>query len=139
MVPQTSKNSKKDLKNESGRKKQSPELASIKKSTDCKKRKMQDSVFSRYIYKVLKQVHPDAGISGKAMSIMNSFVLDIFERIAREASKLANMKDTKTVYISMRDIETATRLTLKGELAKHAISDGTKACQKYSASYGKKK
>uniref|UniRef100_A0A1B0C9A7 Core Histone H2A/H2B/H3 domain-containing protein n=1 Tax=Lutzomyia longipalpis TaxID=7200 RepID=A0A1B0C9A7_LUTLO len=41
--------------------------------------------YAIYIYKVLKQVHPDTGISSKAMSIMNSFVNDIFERIAAEA------------------------------------------------------
>ena len=35
---------------------------------------------------VLKQVHPDTGISNKAMAIINSFVNDIFERIATEAS-----------------------------------------------------
>lgn len=35
---------------------------------------------------VLKQVHPDTGISNKAMAILNSFVNDIFERIASEAS-----------------------------------------------------
>ncbi len=35
---------------------------------------------------VLKQVHPDTGISNKAMGILNSFVNDIFERIATEAS-----------------------------------------------------
>ncbi|MCP4676096.1 MAG: hypothetical protein GY854_11435, partial [Deltaproteobacteria bacterium] len=33
-----------------------------------------------YIYRVMKQVHPDTGISSKAMSIMNSFVNDLFER-----------------------------------------------------------
>ena len=33
-----------------------------------------------YIYKVLKQVHPDTGISSKAMSILNSFINDIFEK-----------------------------------------------------------
>ena len=38
--------------------------------------------YAIYIYKVLKQVHPDTGISSKAMGIMNSFVNDIFERIA---------------------------------------------------------
>jgi histone H3/H4 len=55
-----------------------------------------------YIYKVLKQVHPDTGISNKAMLIMNSFVNDIFERIATEASKLAlyNKKST----ISSREV-----------------------------------
>ena len=41
-------------------------------------------------FKVLKQVHPDTGVSSKAMSIMNSFVNDLFERIAAEASKLAH-------------------------------------------------
>ena len=35
---------------------------------------------------MLKQVHPDTGISNKAMAILNSFVNDIFERIAGEAS-----------------------------------------------------
>ncbi len=41
--------------------------------------------YSTYIYKDLKQVHPDTGISKKGMSIMSSFINDIFERIAGEA------------------------------------------------------
>ena len=45
---------------------------------------------SMLILQVLKQVHPDTGVSSKAMSIMNSFVNDLFERIAAEASKLAH-------------------------------------------------
>ncbi|KAK9100278.1 hypothetical protein Scep_023708 [Stephania cephalantha] len=36
-----------------------------------------------------KQVHPDIGISGKALGIMNSFINDIFKNLAGEASKLA--------------------------------------------------
>ncbi len=38
---------------------------------------------------VLKQVHPDTGISSKAISILNSFIQDQFEKIAGEAAKLA--------------------------------------------------
>ncbi|CAM9978240.1 unnamed protein product [Heterosigma akashiwo] len=45
-----------------------------------------------YIYKVLKQVHPDTGISKRGMSIMNSFINDIFERIAGEAGKLSPLQ-----------------------------------------------
>ena len=56
---------------------------------DKKKRKKRRESYAIYIYKVLKQVHPDTGVSSKAMSIMNSFVNDLFERIAGEASKLA--------------------------------------------------
>jgi histone H2B len=67
-----------------------------------KRRKLRKETYSSYIYKgmyagpnlgnkltreiVLKQVHPDTGISNKAMAILNSFVNDIFERIATEAS-----------------------------------------------------
>ncbi|XP_042870925.1 histone H2B-like [Penaeus japonicus] len=88
--------------------------------------------YSIYIYKVLKQVHPDTGISSKAMSIMNSFVNDIFERIAAEASRLAHYNKRST--ITSREIQTAVRLLLPGELAKHAVSEGTKAVTKYTSS-----
>ena len=50
-----------------------------------KKAKKGTESYKIYIYKVLKQVHPDTGISSKAMSIMNSFINDAFERIAVEA------------------------------------------------------
>jgi Core histone H2A/H2B/H3/H4 len=49
-----------------------------------KKNKKRTESYGTYIYKVLKQVHPDTGISKKGMSIMNSFINDIFERIATE-------------------------------------------------------
>ena len=80
---------------------------------------------------VLKQVHPDCGIGKKAMSIMNSFCEDLFERIATEAGKLAAYN--KKLTISSREIQTACRLILPGELAKHAISEGTKAVTKYES------
>ena len=84
-----------------------------------------------YIYKVLKQVHPDTGISSKAMSIMNSFINDLFEKIAGEASKLSRYNKKPT--ITSREIQTAVRLVLPGELAKHAVSEGTKAVTKFTS------
>ncbi|EHL00037.1 Histone-fold containing protein [Glarea lozoyensis ATCC 20868] len=102
-------------------------------SGDKKKRtKTRKETYSSYIYKVLKQVHPDTGISNRAMSILNSFVNDIFERVATEASKLAAYNKKST--ISSREIQTSVRLILPGELAKHAVSEGTKAVTKYSSS-----
>lgn len=102
-------------------------------TVDAKKRtKARKETYSSYIYKVLKQTHPDTGISQKSMSILNSFVNDIFERIASEASKLAAYNKKST--ISAREIQTAVRLILPGELAKHAVSEGTRAVTKYSSS-----
>jgi len=97
-----------------------------------KRRRKRRETFGVYIYKVLKQVHPDTGVSSKAMGIMNSFVNDIFERIAGEASRLAHYNKRST--ISSREIQTAVRLLLPGELAKHAVSEGTKAVTKYTSS-----
>uniref|UniRef100_V9LIG4 Histone H2B n=2 Tax=Callorhinchus milii TaxID=7868 RepID=V9LIG4_CALMI len=97
-----------------------------------KRRKSRKESYSIYVYKVMKQVHPDTGISSKAMSIMNSFVNDIFERIASEASRLAQYNKRST--ITSREIQTAVRLLLPGELAKHAVSEGTKAVTKYTSS-----
>ncbi|KAK2112910.1 Histone H2B type 1-C/E/F/G/I [Saguinus oedipus] len=92
-----------------------------KKDGKKRKRSRKES-YSVYVYKVLKQ----------AMGIMNSFVNDIFERIAGEASRLAHYNKRST--ITSREIQTAARLLLPGELAKHAVSEGTKAVTKHTSS-----
>lgn len=95
------------------------------------KRKKRVESYSTYVFKVLKQVHPHTGISSKAMNIINSFVHDLFDRLTAEASKLAHYGGSKT--LTSREIQTAVRLLLPGELAKHAVSEGTKAVTKYSS------
>ncbi len=121
---------------------------------------------------VLKQVHPDTGVSKKAMGIMNSFVNDTvrglgawrrralrpqpppmrphtrpnpappsrpsappppfqFDRLAQEAVRLARYNKKST--LTSREVQTAVRLLLPGELAKHAVSEGTKAVTKYTS------
>ncbi|KAJ8023380.1 Histone H2B [Holothuria leucospilota] len=99
---------------------------------DRKRKRTRRESYSIYIYKVMKQVHLDTGISSRTMSIMNSFVNDIFERIAAEASSFAHYNRKST--ITSREVQTAVRLLLPGELAKHAVSEGTKAVTKYTTS-----
>lgn len=94
------------------------------------KRRRRFETFALYIYKVLKQIHPDTGISKKSMVIMNSFILDMFDQLASEAIHLVNVRKRRT--LSAREIQTATRLLLPGELAKQAVCEGTKALAKFS-------
>merc|ERR1712073_102603 len=89
-----------------------PPKVSGKAAKKKKKGKRKES-YAIYIYKVLKQVHPDTGISSKA-------------------SRLAHYNKRST--ITSREIQTAVRLLLPGELAKHAVSEGTKAVTKYTSS-----
>ena len=92
--------------------------------------------YNIYIYKVLKQVHPEIGVSKKAMLVLNSFVMDVMERLCSEASNLCHYSKKQT--LGAREIQAATALVLPGELAKHAQSEGTKSVNKYMASVSKK-
>ena len=93
-----------------------PAKKSAKKGSSGKRRRRRTESFSIYIYKVLKQVHPDTGMSKKGMSIMNSFINDIFDKVSSEAGKL--VRYNKKATLSSREIQTAVRLVLPGELAK---------------------
>ena len=96
------------------------------------KTKAKKESYSTYIWKVLKEVHPDTGISSKAMSIMNSLVNDVFDKLATEAVMLS-MRN-KRLTVTAREVQSAARLILPGELAKHAMSEGVKAVEKYNKS-----
>ena len=102
------------------------------KTSGAKRSKKRTESFAIYIYKVLKQVHPDTGMSKKGMSVMNSFINDIEGKISEEGGKLARYNKSKT--LTSREVQTAVRLILPGELAKHAVSEGTKAVTKFTSS-----
>ncbi|KAG7312645.1 Histone H2B [Plutella xylostella] len=100
----------------------------IAKSKKMKKKSFQS--FSIYIYKLLRTVTPDnIRISRKSMLIMNNFVNDMLEKIASEASKLVSHGKKNT--LSSREVQTAVRLLIPGELAKHANSEAMKAITLY--------
>merc|ERR1711862_568963 len=98
-----------------------------------RKKKKKDHRYSQHVGIVLRQVHPDFTISKQAMATMNSFLDDVFERVVAEAAKLAHhpQRYSKRSAITVREIQTSCRLLLPGELAKHGISEGTKAVTKY--------
>ena len=115
-------------KKASGKASASRGKAVVKRAAPKKKR---TETFSVYIYRVLKQVHPETGISKRSMSIMNSFINDVFEKIAGESARLVRYNKKHT--LSSREVQTSVRLLLPGELAKHAVSEGTKAVTKFSS------
>ena len=54
----------------------------------CRRRKRQVDSYRSYLRRVLTSVHPDLGISAKAMEILNSMTHDMYERITTEAARL---------------------------------------------------
>ena len=87
--------------------------------------------FKVYIARSLKQVNKSLTVSGTAMKILNGFVVDQFDRIAVQAAQLA--RSTKRATLGSAEVQTAVRLLLPAELAKHAMAEGTKAVAKIAA------
>ncbi|XP_011770827.2 histone H2B type W-T-like [Macaca nemestrina] len=81
--------------------------------------------FATYFRRVLKKVHQGLSLSREAVSVMDSLVHDILDRIATEAGRLA--RSTKRQTITAWETRIAVRLLLPGEMGKLAESEGTKA------------
>eukprot|EP00727_Mastigamoeba_balamuthi_P014364 m51a1_g9552 putative histone h2a type 1-like (250) ;mRNA; r:879908-880858 len=88
--------------------------------------------FQTAIRRVLRQVHPDASISAQALRVVDDAALFMLRSLAREASDTLLLTGAAT--LTSREVQTAVRLQLPGELAKHAVSEGTKAVTKYHCS-----
>lgn len=78
---------------------------------------------------VLKAVHEDLQISEQAMRVMDQFLHDMLERLASEAGRLSRHRKRKTMQ--SREVQSAVRMILSGELSQHAISEGRKAVIKF--------
>lgn len=88
--------------------------------------------FSLYIYKVLKSIANDVGISRKGMAVVDSLVADMFEQIAVEGARLVRYSNKKT--LSSNDIQAAVKLLLPPDLGSHAIMEASKALSKFNSS-----
>lgn len=86
--------------------------------------------FATYFPRVLNRVHTGLSLSQEAVNVLDSFVKDMFERIAEEAARLAHSNKRST--ITSREIQTSVRLLLPGELGRHAVSVATKAVIRYT-------
>ncbi len=91
-----------------------------------------------YIYRVLKQVHPDSGSSAMAARVQNDMLNHLGKKIAWQAAEMTssaiNGQERKT--IKAKDVERGVMFSLPGEIAKHAVSEGNKALAKYSKATG---
>lgn len=90
--------------------------------------------FQTYIYRVMKSVHPENGCTSKSISQLNQIINVIAENIVDNSINLC--KSINHITISCIEIQCSVRILLPSELAKHAISNATKAVTKYNSSIG---
>lgn len=104
---------------------------SEEKKKPKQKPKQKPENFSLFIYKKLKSIHPDIGISEQSMSIMNSFLQDIFQRICFESSNLVRI--SKKHIMTAKDVQSAVKLILTGDLSRWAMLNASKALKNASS------
>lgn len=117
-------------KQEKSLKKPESPLKDPKAKLSGQKVKTQNFLFSSYISRVKKQIHPNLGISKSSMHILESFIIDFFERICKESSQLMSINSSKT--LRSQDIIAAINLVLPGELGKHAKLEAEKAMKTFT-------
>lgn len=81
------------------------------------------------IHSTLGQVHPDLQITLDAIQSVENFLIHLAQRLIELSIQISSRAGELT---SVRHIDSAVRRLLPGELAKHAVSEGTKAYTKYS-------
>ena len=107
-------------------KRASAKKTGAKKAHGNRKRK---TSFKSYISKINRDASKNKlTLSSKSVKILNSLVNDFLERLAVEAAALA--RGAKKHTLGSREVQTAVRLTLPAELAKHAMAEGTRAVAK---------
>lgn len=93
-----------------------------------KKKKKRKETFAKYIFQIIKEKDEKQQISKKAMKILNSFICDMFDKIARESSHLSKSQKRGTLILD--DAVFATRLVLPRELW-NTLVEGINAYAKY--------
>ena len=87
--------------------------------------------YRRAIHAVVAQVGHSgaASISAAALTTLNDLLVDVRDRLAGQAASLVRASTARSPRqtLSARDVQAAVRLAFPGELAKHAVHEGTKA------------
>ncbi|GFR06760.1 histone H2B [Trichonephila clavata] len=114
-------------------------MAGKRSSSSKKEQKMRNMIryvnnssFKYYIKDILRNIDRRGGasISTAALDIIDSMIFDLFTELATEAKNLMSLANKRT--LSAWDIQSAVMEKMRGEIAKHAISEGQKAVAFYA-------
>ncbi|KAG5669910.1 hypothetical protein PVAND_000200 [Polypedilum vanderplanki] len=84
-----------------------------------KPKRLNPERFSIFVYKILKELHPNTEISRHAMAKMNCIIHYVYGRIEDEINRLSNLNEID--IITTREVQRAVRLVFSGDLSDHAV------------------
>ena len=97
---------------------------------DKKRHRKRHESWNISIRKVLAKVHPGSKIDRPSKLMMNDILNQLNQRLSKLAVKMCDHASKKTV--SAGDVQTATRVALTSNLAKHAVNSAVKSVKLYT-------
>lgn len=94
------------------------------------KRKRGKPTLKTHIYKVLKRLHPEVGISKKGMEVMRDILTNVTDTLIHNVNQL--MMHDKRETVTQEDIKTAVKLVFVDKLVKLAYEDADIAITKFN-------
>jgi len=104
-----------------------------------KKAKNLSNNYRDNLSKILKQVHPDGSFAEDGRAAVNNLGVTALDKILCVVNTLIETSDSHKKTLTSKDILYAVRICMPGELAKHAISEATKAVTKYNNTVNSRK
>lgn len=91
---------------------------------------IREKIFQTGIRKVIKQVHPDLMISATAITKLSEVLYTVTQDLIGNS---VNVMCNNRLTIQSKDMVKSAKVTLVGELSKHAVHEGTKYVIKYNS------
>ena len=86
----------------------------------------------------MRQIKPESGIGKQTMKSLNMIVLDLCKKLCHEVAGIKNKEGSETSLMQAKDIQTAIKLCVPGEIQKHTVSSSARAVAEYLNSRDKK-
>lgn len=95
-----------------------------------KKKKAVYTSYRVFVHRILKAEHPNIGVGGPALTVLDKAVQYLIKMLMYHADVARRQEGVKT--ITSRHVQTAVRLWFPGEMAKRAVTAGTKILARYT-------
>lgn len=111
------------------------------KDDPSRRRRRPKPTLGSFIYRVLKQVHPDRGINKRGMATIETMLMDVFDKLVAEGNQIAQRNGRAT--LNLLDMKGAVKLVFGSQsmgtagLTAHAVAEGQKAVNKFMLKQGK--
>lgn len=96
-----------------------------------RRRQGPDATYGVYTRRIAGQQHPTLSIGSNALSEVNGVIANVISNLTHKSADMA--KAARKSTLSSKHVQAAVRVSMPVEMAKYAVSSGTKAVSRIAA------